>query len=296
MEIRVLQYFLAVAREGSIIGAAAALNMTQPPLSRQLKDLEEEVGVRLFHRGSKRITLTDEGMLLRKRAEEIVELMEIAKAEISPTEQSVSGEINIGCAESEGMRFLAKIVKKVQEQYPHIRFNYYSGNAQDVMERLDRGLFDFGVFAGAVDMGKYEFTALPRSDTWGVMMRSDSPLAAKKSIKPSDLLGLPIINSNQTVVSNIIAGWMGGDFDKLNIVATYNLPMNAFLLAEEGVGYVLTFDKLIKTTDDDRLVFRPLEPRLEAILSFAWKKYSVHTKATEKFLAVLKQQLADGPT
>ena len=220
MDIRTLQYFLAVAREESISGAAEFLHMTQPPLSRQLKELEAELGKQLFIRGNRKITLTEDGMILRKRAEEIVALMEKTKAEINASAENITGDIYIGCAETEGMRMLAKIISKIRQEYDHIHFHIFSGQAEDVSERLDSGLLDFGLFIEPADLKKYDFIKLPITDIWGLWMTKASPLAENKTIKPHDLLGLPLIISNQAMVKNEIAGWMGGNYDNLNIVAT----------------------------------------------------------------------------
>ena len=292
MDIRVLQYFLAVAREESITGAAEYLNMTQPPLSRQLKDLEDELGKQLFIRGSRKITLTDEGMILRKRAEEIVQLMEKTRAEVSETNKDISGEIYIGGGETEGMRLIAKVVKTLQEDYPKIRYQIFSGNAYDVTERLDRGLLDFGTLIEPVALDKYDYLRLPSVDTWGILMRKDSPLAKLKRIRPKNLLGIPMLCSRQTLSeSGGLSGWLGYDYEKLNIVATYNLINTPKLMVEEGVGHAFTFDRLLNISGDSNLCFRPLEPRLEAGMYIVWKKYQVFTKAAEKFLERLHVEL-----
>lgn len=290
MDIRTLQYFLAVAREESISGAAEFLHMTQPPLSRQLKELEAELGKQLFIRGNRKITLTEDGMILRKRAEEIVALMEKTKAEINASDENITGDIYIGCAETEGMRMLAKIISKIRQEYDHIHFHIFSGQAEDVSERLDSGLLDFGLFIEPADLKKYDFIKLPITDIWGLWMTKASPLAENKTIKPHDLLGLPLIISNQAMVKNEIAGWMGGNYDNLNIVATYNLLYNASLMVEEGVGYALSIDRIIKSYDDSPLCFRPLEPTLEVGLDIVWKKYQTFSKASEKFLEYLKKE------
>ena len=290
MDIRTLQYFLAVAREESISGAAEFLHMTQPPLSRQLKELEAELGKQLFIRGNRKITLTEDGMILRKRAEEIVALMEKTKAEINASAENITGDIYIGCAETEGMRMLAKIISKIRQEYDHIHFHIFSGQAEDVSERLDSGLLDFGLFIEPADLKKYDFIKLPITDIWGLWMTKASPLAENKTIKPHDLLGLPLIISNQAMVKNEIAGWMGGNYDNLNIVATYNLLYNASLMVEEGVGYALSIDRIIKSYDDSPLCFRPLEPTLEVGLDIVWKKYQTFSKASEKFLEYLKKE------
>lgn len=295
MDIRVLQYFLAVAREESITKAAETLHMTQPPLSRQLKDLEDELGKQLFIRGSKKVTLTEEGMLLRKRAAEMVELMELTKAEIRAEGSTINGDVYIGCAETDAMRLLVRIIKSVQEKYPEIHFHLSSGNADDITERLDRGLLDFGVFIDPTDLRKYEFIKLPAIDRWGVLMRKDSLLAEKSSITFNDLSGLPLIFTNQEMASNEFSGWSGGEFEKLNIVATYNLPYIASLMVEENVGYALMLGGIIQTTEGCSVCFRPLEPKLEVGISVGWKKYQTFSKAAKVFWKCLRQEISQTP-
>lgn len=289
MDIRILRYFLAVVREESISGAAQFLHLTQPTLSRQLMDLEKELGVKLLNRGKKnqRITLTEEGMLLRRRAEEIVALTDKTISEFDTPQDIVSGDVYIGGGETDAMRLIAKIAKKIQVDYPLIRYHLYSGNADDVAERLDKGLLDFGLFIGSTNMEKYNYVRLPDTDTWGLLMRKDSPLASKESIRAEDLENIPLIISRQSMVRNELSGWSGGNLDHLNIVATYNLIHNASLMVDEGFGYALCLDRLVFSADNNNFCFRPLEPRLEAHIDIAWKKYQVFSKAAEIFCASL---------
>lgn len=290
MDIRVLQYFLAVAREQTISGAAEALHMTQPPLSKQLMELERELGKQLFIRG-RRITLTREGMLLRKRAEEIVSLMEKTKAEVSASDESISGDIYIGGGETEGMRLVVRTVKQVQEQYPGIRFHFFSGDGYDVTERLDRGLIDFGTLIEPIDMSKYDYLRLPRPDTWGVLMRKDHPLARLERIRPEDLRAARLISSRQMTEEDGLSGWLGRGHETLRVMVTGNLVNTLVLAVEEGVGCLLTLDQLVTLPENSGLCFRPLEPKLESWMYLAWKKYQVFTSAAEVFLRQLKQSL-----
>lgn len=284
MDIRVLRYFLAVTREESISGAAESLHMTQPTLSRQLMDLEEELGKKLLIRGNRKITLTEEGLLLRKRAAEILDLVEKTEAELTAPDEVVSGDIYIGGGETDAMRLIAKIATELQKSCPDIRYHLFSGNADDVTERLDKGLLDFGILIEPADMKKYDYIRMPAVDTWGLVMPKDCPLASHAAIQPEDILDIPIITSRQTMVGNELSGWLGKDFEKLNIVATYNLVYNAALLVEEGLGYVLTLDKLVNTSENSSLCFRPLKPKMEAHLNIVWKKYQVFSGAAERFL------------
>lgn len=288
MEIRVLKYFLAVAREQNISAAAQSLFLSQPTLSRQLKELEEELGKQLFIRGSRKITLTEEGLLLRKRAEEIVELLDKTEQELSRSDEQVSGEIYIGAGETDGLRLIAKAAKELQEQYPQITYRIISGDAVDITERLDKGLIDFALLLEPVDISKYSYLKFPVKDVWGVLMRRDCPLAQKKSISPKDLRDMPLIVSRQALDGSELTQWLKSGNEQLNIVSTYNLVYNASLMVDEGLGVALCLDKIINASGDSSLCFRPLKPRLEVGMSLVWKKYQVFSKAAEKF--ILKMQ------
>lgn len=284
MEIRVLKYFLAVAREKNISAAAESLFLSQPTLSRQLKELEEELGKQLLVRGSRKITLTEEGLLLRKRAEEIVELMDKTEKELSNSDEQVSGEIYIGAGETDGLRLIAKAAKELQEQYPQITYRIISGDAVDITERLDKGLIDFALLLEPVDISKYSYLKFPVKDVWGVLMRRDCPLAQKKSISPKDLQDMPLIVSRQALDGSELTRWLKNGSEQLNIVSTYNLVYNASLMVDEGLGVALCLDKIINVSGDSSLCFRPLKPRLEVGMSLVWKKYQVFSKAAEKFV------------
>lgn len=288
MDLRVLRYFLAIAREENISRAAEFLNVTQPTLSRQIMELEYELGTKLFIRGKRKIILTDEGRLLRKRAEEITELAQKTENEFRSREEIVSGDIYIGGGETEGMALIAKLARRMQRGYPHVRFNIYSGDSKDVTERLDKGLLDFGLLI-ELNPHKYQSLKLPAVDTWGVLMRRDSPLAGRKAIKPRDLWNLPLITSRQSLAAGKLAKWLGRDFDKLNLAATYNLVYNASLMVREGMGYALCLDRLINTAGSRLLCFRPLSPPLESNLYIVWKKDQVFSRASGIFLERLKK-------
>lgn len=294
MELRVLQYFLAVAREQSISSAAESLHLSQPTLSTQLKALENELGKQLLIRGTKgsrKVLLTEEGMLLRKRAEEILELVRMTESEISLSNEVIAGDVYIGTGESDLIRIFARAARRIQEQYPDIHYHILSGNADFVQEHLDRGLIDFGVVYSPVDTNIYSTIKIPVHDTWGVLMRRDSPLAAKDVIQPQDLADKPLILSAQKTDAWPMSNWFGQDIAKLNVVATYNLVFNASLLVEEGLGYALCFDKLINVSGNSSLCFRPLSPMVESKASIIWKRYQVLSKAAECFLNELKQEM-----
>lgn len=295
MELRVLRYFLAVAREGNITAAANFLHLTQPTLSRQIKDLENELGQRLLIRKSHQVVLTPEGMLLRKRAEEIIAMADKTEAEFISLENTISGDIYIGSGETRAIKTVAEIIKEMRDAYPGIHCHLYSGNAQDVTERLDKGLLDFGILIQPADISKYNYINLPDRDIWGVLMPKDCPLASKKYIEREDLLGVPLLCSRQALSSrmykNEFTGWFGEDFDKLDIVTTFNLIYNAAIMVEAGAGYAVTIDKLADTSDKSSLCFRPLKPRLESGLNIIWKKYQIFSPAAELFLKKVTERL-----
>lgn len=290
MDIRVLQYFLAVAREESITKAAETLHMTQPPLSRQLKDLECELGKQLLIRGSKRVTLTEDGILLRKRAEEMVDLMEKTKAELGASGKNINGGVFIGCGETDAISYLAQAAQNLQKKYPLIHYHIYSGDTDRVMQKLDKGLIDFGLLVGPVEVSKYDYMGLPIKDTWGVIMPKDSALSEKESISAEDLRNKPLIFSHQSTTDSKMLSWLQTDISKLNIVATYDLIYNAAQFAKKGFGYVITIDKLINTSGDSNLCFKPLYPTLEAELCIVWKKYQVFSRASIEFLRQLQSE------
>ena len=291
MELRVLQYFLAVAREQNISAAAQSLHLTQPTLSRQLKELEEELGKQLMVRGNRKITLTRDGVLLRRRAEEILELVGRTEKEMKQSEEEITGDLYIGTGETDGVRQIARAARDLLEHYPGISFHVVSGDAVDVCEGLDKGLLDFGVLLGDMDKRKYNYMELPMKDLWGVLMRCSSPLARKEALSPEDLWDKPLILSRQVDNKSELYRWLGKDPSQLRTVATYNLIYNASLMVDEGMGYALTLDKLINTTGGN-LCFRPLKPRLELGMYLVWKKSRIFSKVAELFLEQLEETLS----
>ena len=294
MEFRVLRYFLTVAREGTITGAANSLHLTQPTLSRQLMDLEKELGQKLLVRGKYKVTLTPEGMMLRKRAEDIVSLVEKSQEEFSFINDIIGGDIYIGCGETDSMKYIAEVIKDIRMEYPQIKFHIYSGNAEDVIEKLDKGLIDFGVLIQPIDLSKYDNITLPEKDLWGVIVRKDSPLAKKEKIMLDDLKSVPVIASRQ--MSEKYSGqsgfldWFGSEFKNLNIAATYNLVYNAAIMVRAGIGCAVTLDKLVNTTGESELCFIPLSPKLESGLDIVWKKHQIFSPAAKLFLERLYQK------
>lgn len=290
MELRVLRYFLAVAREQSISAAAESLHLTQPTLSTQLKALEEELGKQLLIRGSKgsrKVLLTEEGQILRKRAEEILSLVHRTEEEITCSEEVLVGDVYIGAGETDIVRLFARTATAIQKEHPDVHVHIFSGNADYVLENLDKGLIDFGLVFGEPDPQKYESLPISQRDSWGVLMRRDAPLAEKEAIEPQDLWDKPLIISHQRGDDSFLSRWLQRELAKLNIVATYNLVFNASLLVEEGLGYALCFDKLINT-QGSQLCFRPFSPPLYASACIVWKKYQVFSKAAGTFLQCLR--------
>ncbi len=292
MEIRVLKYFLSVAREGSITRAANSLHLTQPTLTRQLQDLERELKQKLFIRGKQHITLTPEGLILQKRAQEIVDMVEKTQAEFQSITDTVSGDIYIGCGETDSMKYIAEIFKEIQQKYPAVKFHIQSGDAEDVTEKLDKGLLDFCLLIQPINLDKYDHISLPSKDIWGVIMRKDSELAQKSRVELEDLKNLPIINSRQALKKylqkNEFSNWFQGEFENLNTVGTSNLVYNAAIMVKAGLGYAITLDKLVNTSDESELCFRPLYPKLESGLDIVWKKHQVFSPAAKLFLDKLK--------
>lgn len=299
MELRVLRYFLAVAAEGSVSRAAKVLHVTQPTLSRQLIELEEELGCNLLKRGSHGVTLTPSGVLLRRRAEDIIRLVDRTAGEFTPAVSELTGEIAIGAGESFAMRRLARVARKLRKFHPRVVFHLYSGNREDVTECLDCGVLDFCLFIQPADLTRYNTLTLPEKDTWGVLMRKDSPLAVNKSISPKDLQGVPLLVSRQVMRApeqgNQLLAWFGLSATELNISATYNLIYNATFLVEEGVGYAVTLDRLADCSVESALCFRPLKPALHASLDLVWSKARPLSAVAAVFLQLLQADIREEP-
>ena len=295
MEIRLLRYFLAVAQEESISKAADILHITQPTLSRQLMDLEKELNTKLLIRGkrNKKITLTEDGKLLKSRAQEIIELTNKTESEFLFGDKNISGDIFIGGGETDAIRVIARTIKRLSLEYPNIKYHFYSGNGEDVTEKLNKGLLDFGVFIEPIDKKEYGFIQLPQNDTWGILMRKDYDLANKEFIEPEDLINIPLFSSRQYLVKNLISGWLGFDFEKLNIIGSYNLLYNASVMVEESLGYALCIDKLINISGDSKLCFKPLKPKLEAGILVAWPKNQPLSKIAKLFIQKLQEEITD---
>ncbi|MBO4680616.1 MAG: LysR family transcriptional regulator [Clostridiales bacterium] len=283
MEIRILRYFLAVAREENMTRAAEQLHVTQPTLSKALKSLEDELGKKLFTRHSFSIQLTEEGALLRDRAEDLVSMADKIEKEFVSLDDMTGGELFLGLAESYQIKYVADAIKDLKNRYPGLHYHITSGDTEQVAEKLSKGLLDFVVLAEEPDEKKYEFVPFPEADRWGLILPADDPLAVKESFTPSDLVGLPLFCSGQAW-NNEIASWAGELFSDFKLEGSFKLSYNGSIFAKAGLGYLLTFDRLIDVSPESGLVFRPLSPRLETKLYLVWKKYQTLTPIAERFL------------
>lgn len=294
MELRVLKYFLATTKIGTITGAANYLHLTQPTLSRQLMDLENELGQKLFIRSNHAITLTPEGLLLKKRAEEIIDMVEKTENEFNSLTQDLSGEIYIGSGETDAISCISDIIDEIHKQYPKIIFHLYSGILEDIVEKIDKGLLDFGIIMNPCDYTKYNSITLPEKDLWGIVMRKDSPLAKNNTVKLKDLEDKPLILSKKAFKGhnsdNFFYKWFNEKKDKLDIIATHNLFYNSSVLARQGIGYVFTLNNILNKDSDECLCFRPIEPKFEVKWDVIWKKYQVFSPAAKLFLDKLQEK------
>lgn len=290
MEIRTLRYFLAAAREENMTRAAQILHVTQPTLSKQLKSLEEELGKKLFLRHSFSIQLTEEGMLLRRRAEDLVRMADKITSEFLALNDVTGGDVYLGLAESCQIRFLAREINSFQKSYPGLRYHITSGDTEQVTEKLDKGVIDFAVLAEDPNPSKYNYLSFPCADIWGVVMPAECPLAQKETICIDDLTGLPLFCSEQGW-NHDIPRWCGNRMDELHLEGSFRLSYNASLFVKEKLGYLLTFDHLINTSPESGLVFRPLFPKLETKIYLVWKKYQVFTPIAERLLDSLKEKM-----
>ena len=290
MEIRVLRYFLEIARAGSMTRAAETLHISQSALSKQIKELEQELGKKLFHRGSTTLTLTEEGMLLRKRAEDILDMVDKTTDEFKALGEITGGEVRIGCAESYQIKYLARAIRSFRENYPLFRYHLTSGNTEQVIERLDKGLIDFAAIVEPPNLERYNYLEMPGTNLWGLVMLKTDPLAHKEQICFEDLATLPLICSEQGLKHDI-ARWCGEKTDMLHISGTVNLPYNGSVFVKEGLGYLLSFEQLVDTGADSKLCFRPLEPRLETKMFVIWKKYQVISPIAGLLLDKLKNSV-----
>lgn len=285
MELRVLNYFLTVAREKTISKAAAVLHLSQPTLSKQLKELEEELGVTLFERGNREITLTEDGIYLQNRGQEILALVELTTTNLKAN-SIISGKITIGGGETEAFSVIASLIHELITQYPEVEVELYSGNADDVLEKLDKGLLDFGLVIDPVAKQKYEYQQLPQKDRWGLLINRQNPLAKQAHVTAEDLKNHPLLISSQSLVDNQLAEWFGTNLHNLTIVGTYNLLYNASLMVKEDIASALCIEGIINTAETN-LIFIPLKPDLRATINIIWKKNRIFSNAAKQFLTLL---------
>ena len=295
MEIRTLRYFLAVAREENMTRAAEILHVTQPTLSKQLKSLEEELGKKLFTRHSFSIKLTDEGILLRDRAEDLVQMADKIEKEFLSLDDITGGELYFGLAESYQIKYLARAIKVFKEQYPTLHYHITSGDTEQIADKLDKGLLDFLVLAELPDNRKYEYISFPESDVWGLIIPADDKKKKKETISVSDLKGLPLFCSDQAW-NNELKEWAGNDFPDLTQEGSFRLAYNGSIFTRERLGYLLTFKNLIDTSEGSGLVFRPLSPKLETMLYITWNRYQTFTPIAERFLQYLRTSFINTET
>ena len=288
MEIRVLRYFLTVVREEGINRAAEVLHITQPTLSRQLAQLEDEVGVKLFHRGARKITLTNEGILLRRRAEEILALVDRTERELAEQDELVEGRIVIGGGELAAMQVLPEIIEDFREKYPLVTFDIFTGNADMVKEQMEKGLIDIGVLLEPIDIEKFDFIRLKEKERWVVLMRPDDSLVQKEAVSAKDLENMPLILPRRTNVQNELSNWFGDFFQEQQVFFTSNLTTNSALMVQRGLAYSLVIEGSIPYWDREKIAYRPLCPELTANSVLAWKKQQPFSLAATKFIEHMK--------
>ena len=292
MEIKFLRYFLEAAKELNITRASQRLHMTQPSLSKQLGILEREIGRKLYVRENYGIRLTPDGILFRKRAQEIIDLEERTRAEFAANDsQIISGTVYIGAGETAGVSHIGQVIREIRAEYPGIKYRMISGDFEDVTEKLSKGLIDFGLFVGKVNLKDYDCIQLPYSDTWGAVVRSDDPLAQNESITPNDIKDRELLFSHQAQAHGEFSEWLGFRSDQLNITGTHNLAYNASVMVREGLGVLITIDGIISTGSESGLKFIPLKPEIKAGLVLAWKKEAILSKAAQKFRQAMKHSL-----
>lgn len=294
MEIRVLRYFLTVVREESITKASEVLHITQPTLSRQLSQMEEEVGVKLFNRGSRKITLTNEGILLRRRAEEILQLVDKTEKELIEQDEQVEGKISIGCGEIASVQLLPILFREFRQTYPRICFDIFTATADLVKEQMDKGLIDIGLLLEPIDMQKYDFIRLDKKENWVVLMRPDDSLARKEFVTAKDLSTLPLILPRRMSVQSELASWFGDYYEKLNVVFTSNLNTNGAIMVSNGLAYSLVIEGALPFWDQSKITYRPLSPSLTATSVLAWKRGQPFSVAATKFIEYIKCFLSMG--
>ncbi len=288
MEIRLLRYFWTVAEEKNISKAAKLLNITQPTLSRQIKELEETTGVPLFHRERNQLSLTEDGIFLKERAEEILMLNDkLDQAFLDQKKKQLSGTFTIGCVEADNSDTLSMMIEELISDYPQVRFNLVTGTSDDILDRLDKGILDLALLLEPIDMSTYDYLVLPRHERWGLLVSKETFLAQKETLAPADLKGIPVLSSNRKEVQELIANWLGSPFEELNVVGTYNLIFNIFSLVENRVGSALAIEGATAYRNTEQFKFVPLEPELKTHCVLVWKR-RIHTPVVEELIQRFK--------
>ena len=293
MEMRTLRYFLEVAREENMSNAAERMHVSQSTISKQLKGLEAELGKKLFIRHSFSIALTEEGMLLRKRAEDLLSMADKITEEFSAMDDIIGGNIYFGCAESYQIRYLARVIQRFKRKYPMFHYHITSGDTEQVTEKLDKGLLDFAIIVEEPDAKKYQILQMPEADRWGVIMPAECDLAKKDAVVFEDLIGLPLFCSEQGWLAEL-PKWCGERLKELTLEGSFRLSYNGAVFAREGLGYLLTFEYLVDTSESSGLVFRPLVPTLETNMYIIWRKHHAFTPIAERFIQQLQADLRNG--
>lgn len=292
MEIRLLQYFLAVAREENITRAAESLHLTQPTLSRQLTQLEEELGVELFVREKRRIGLTAQGVLFRRRAQEILDLVEKTEKEVAEKEEVVAGNIAIGCGELEAVQILLDVLTAFKQRYPQITFSLIAGDADQTDMRMEMGLLDIAIFLEPVDLGKYDYIRLGQTENWCIVMKPDDELAQKTAIGPEDLKDKPLIVPLREKANREVRSWLGKCFTEENVVVKSSLSTNATIAVYRGLGYLFCVEGSKPYLDPAFLCMKKLQPKLTATTVLAWKQHQPFSTTVTKFLSFAQEYLA----
>lgn len=284
MELRTLRYFLAAAQEENMTKAAEILHVTQPTLSRQIMDLERELGVTLMLRGKNGLTLTDDGRFFRQRAQEIIELTDRLEKDIAGQKKDISGMVVIGASEVGGSQTLAKLIKEFSEKYPSVQFTLYNETVDNIKDRLDKGLVDIGLLLEPIDVTKYDYVRLDRQDTWGLLLRDDHPLAERGSLTAEDVVSCPLLLPLRENIRAEILHWLGRDEDELRIPLFYTLLSNAALMVAEGLGCAFCMDGALAIRSDPHLRFIPLEPRRMTHSVLVWRKNNLFSPAASLFI------------
>lgn len=291
MELRVLRYFLTVARVGNFTRAAELLHITQPTLSRQLANLEERLGTQLLIRGKRKVSLTDAGRLLLQRAEEILTLSDKTEKEFEDLKNLVGGTIAIGSVEAMASKVLSELLKAFYDKYPQVSYHIFSGIGDDIKEKIDKGLLEVGILLEPVNIDEYDFIRLPQKERWGVLTKASSPLAQQESVSSKDLIGVPLLMSARPIVQNEIASWFANDYDDLHIISTFTLISNIISLVENGLGTAVCIEGALEIRGSKDICFRPFSPELQSGCVIVWKKHTIMSPTATRFIQFIKDAL-----